>query len=161
VLPANWEGGLAEARQQGVFVAPPVDGYVHVVGRDVAAAAPHAETALLPLLQRASRVCGRAAWFHVDADADSFGWALAERGEIVRAYAFAGERGHVLWVGEVTDAERRLDCFVDDPRDRSDDETKWWPDRRIVHAMAAAWCRDPDALAGLDAPPGTGLVGRL
>lgn len=160
VLPANWAGGLAEARQ-GVFVTPPVDGLVGVVGRDVAAAAASTETTLLPLLQRASRVFGRAAWFHCDADGDTFGWALAERGEIVRAYAFAGEHGHALWLGDVTAAERDLGCFVDDPRDHSDDEAKWWPDRRIVHALAKAWAFDPDALPDRREVTGCGLVGRI
>ena len=60
-----------------------------------------------------------------------------------------------------TPQERALGCFVDDPRDRSDDEIKWWPDRRTVHALAAAWSLDPDTLAAHGAVRSTGAVGRL
>lgn len=160
VLPANWRSGLAEARQLGVFVAPPADGWVLACGRDLAHRH-ELEAELLPLLQRLSRTFGRVAWFRADAAADAFGWAIAERGELVRAYAYVGEHGHVLWHGDVTPAERALGCFVDDPRDRSDDDVKWWPDRRIVHALAAAWALDPDAVPAAGRPPALGAVGRL
>jgi hypothetical protein len=159
VLPANWCGGLADAAAAGVFVSPPIDGWVLAVGSDLARRR-DAEQSVLPLLQAASRGGGRAVWLRCDAAADEFGWALAEGGEIVRAYAYSGADGPELWIGEVTDVERELGCFVDDPRDRSDDDVKWWPDRRIVHALAAAWALDPDRLG--DQPSrSAGVVGRL
>ena len=159
VLPANWAGGLADAARAGVFVTPAVDGIVLASGADVAAAA--LEPTLLELLERLSRAFGSAAWFHCDTGGDEFGWAIATGGEVVRAYAYSGEHGHVAWHGEVTPQERALGCFVDDPRDRSDDELKWWPDRRTVHALAAAWSLDPDTLGGRTAARSAGAVGRL
>ena len=160
VLPANWRAGLAACREAGVFVTPPVGGFVMVCGRDLAGRA-DLEADVLPLLAQVSRRFGRAAWFRSDSTNDRFGWALAERGAIVRAYAYDGEHGHVLWVGEVTEAERAIGCFVDDPRDRSDDEVKWWPDRRLVHAMAAHWALDPDRLPELGGAAAVGAIGRL
>jgi hypothetical protein len=161
VLPANWASGLADAAREGVFVTPAVRGTVLATGADVAAH--DLEGALLPLLQRLSRAFGSAAWFRSDGERDEFGWAIATGGELVRAYAYSGEHGHAGWHGDVTPQERALGCFVDDPRDRSDDEIKWWPDRRTVHALAAAWSLDPDTLPAhaSQSPCGVGAVGRL
>jgi hypothetical protein len=158
VLPANWASGLSAARAEGVFVTPPLAGTVLATGADLAAH--ELEDVVLPLLQRLSRAFGSAAWFQCDGEHDRFGWAIATAGEIVRAYAFCGERGHLAWIGDVTPQERALGCFVDDPRDSSDDDVKWWPDRAVVHALAAAWSLDPDTLAA-HAACGVGGVGRL
>lgn len=159
VLPANWCGGLAAAKS-GAFVSPAVSGLVFVTGHDVAALAADAD--VLPLLQRLSGQFGRACWFRSDDEQDEFGWASAARGEIVRAYAYRGDDGHVLWQGEVTATEQQLECFLDDPRDSSDDEVRWWPDRRLVHAVAAAWSIDPDRFDdGGARSPGVGAAGRL
>lgn len=160
VLPANWSAGLTAAESAGVFVAPPVDGWVLAVGCDLAARTSDPES-LESLLLSVSAQFGEAQWFATDGERDFFGWALAARERLVRAYAFDGEVGHVLWHGDVTEAERALACFVDDPRDRSDDDVKWWPDRRIVLALARAWSLDPSGLAQRALPAGCGCVGRL
>jgi len=158
VLPANWHAGPTAAAAAGVFVSPPVDGWIFVAGADLAAADPECD--VLPMLAAASRG-GTAAWFCSAPDADEFGWALAQDGAIVRAYAYSGEPGHVLWRGELTAAERDLGCFVDDPRDRSDDDVKWWPDAGTVVALATAWSLAPTAVASRARAPGVGAVGRL
>jgi hypothetical protein len=159
-LPANWRSGLADVRDVGTFVSPPVGGFVFVVGADVAGFGAVADD-VAPRLARLSATFGFAAWFRSEDAGDAYGWACARDGELVRAYAYAGEHGPVAWEGEVDEAERRLGCHVDDPRDRSDDDVKWWPDRRIVHALAAEWSLDPDALPQRGGAPGVGLVGRM
>ncbi len=160
VLPANWRAGLADAREAGVFVSPAIDGHVFVCGADLAACA-DVEGGIAPRLERLAAQFGTAAWFRSDDAHDVYGWAVARRGELARAYAFDGERGPFVWIGDVDDAERALGCHVDDPRDHSDDDVKWWPDRRIVHALAAAWAIDPDALPARASAHGVGLVGRM
>lgn len=160
VQPANWRSGLAHARERGVFVTPALDGWVLAVGEDLRG--DQQEDRLVPeLLQRLSATFGKAAWFATHAQGERHGWALGERGELVRGYAFDGERGHVFWSGDVTDAERELNCFVDDPRDHSEDEVKWWPDERIVLAMAAAWSLDPRTLGERGRGVSAGWHGRL
>jgi hypothetical protein len=159
VLPANWADGLAEAKARGVFVTPCLAGWTLVVGSDVAALDPNGD--VVPWLERLSRRFGRAAWFHRDDDGENHGWALAIGGEVQRAYAYDGEHGHVAWAGEVTADEHALGCFVDDARDRSDDDVKWWPDARLVDALAARWSLDVQRLDGHAAASGCGSVGRL
>lgn len=158
LLPANWQSGLEQAKAIGVFVSPPVAGHTLVVGSDLLALPLEA---MLRHLAALSRRFGRAAWFHRDDDGERYGWALAEHGAVQRAYAFAGDQGDALWAGEVTDDERALGCFVDDPRDRSDDDVKWWPDARLVEALAARWSCDPQRLDCHATASSVGVVGRL
>ncbi|MBM3973255.1 MAG: hypothetical protein FJ301_04055 [Planctomycetes bacterium] len=160
MLPANWHSGLVDVRDVGTFVSPPVDGFVFVTGADVVGFGA-VEQDVAPRLARLSAEFGFAAWFRSDDAADAYGWACARDGELARAYAFAGEHGPVAWEGDVDDVERALGCHVDDPRDKSDDEVKWWPDRRIVHALAAAWAVDPDELSQRGGAAGVGVVGRM
>ncbi|MBL9077671.1 MAG: hypothetical protein JNL08_09215 [Planctomycetes bacterium] len=161
LLPANWAAGLAEVRQAGVFVAPPVDGFVFAVGADLSADGRDVARFVVPLVERLAARYGGAAWFRCDGAADRFGWAVATRAGLERGYAYDGEHGHVWSHGPITTAEEELGCFVDDPRDTSDDDVKWWPDERVVLDLAAAWSRDPRRLGERPVPPAVGWVGRL
>jgi len=161
VLPANWATGLAGVQQEGVFVTPAIDGWVLAVGGDLRGDGQDVGGFVTPLLERLGAAFGGAAWFRTDAANERHGWALATRQELARGYAFDGEQGHVFWHGDLTDAERELDCFIDDPRDTSDDEVKWWPDEQIVLSLAAAWSLDPRRLAGRSSAASAGFVGRL
>jgi len=161
VLPANWSSGLAQVASEGVFVTPPVAGWMFAVGRDLAVTT-HNPAELESLLTRLSEQFDEVMWFSTDEERDVHGWARARRGEFVRGYAYDEEQGHTLWAGDVTEAESELGCFLDDPRDQSDDEIKWWPDRRTVLAIARAWSMDPTTIEqSHDRVSGSGLVGRL
>lgn len=154
VVPSGWRHGLAESATAGVFVTPPIDGFVLAVGKDLGLAALD-PAFVAPLGAR----FGRAAAFVCDEELEVFGWALAD-GETVRVYAYDGDAGHVLWEGDVTPDERELGCFVDDPRDGSDDTEKWWPDAALVRALAARWSVDPAGLGARGLPPSAGWFGR-
>lgn len=161
VLPANWGAGLAEVEQEGVFVTSAVEGHVFAVGADLGLRCGGDAERIAALVSRLSATFGRVVWFQTHDAAEVHGWMLADRGELVRGYAFVGDEGHVFWHGDVTDAERDLGCFLDDPRDSSDDEIKWWPDSRIVGALAAAWSVDPTRIEARNAAPALGSCGRL
>lgn len=159
VLPANWGAGLDEVADGAVFVTPPVAGWVLAIGAVFAA---HDVERWLPeLLQRLGGSFATVVWAAADDAGERHGFALCEGGELRRGYAFDGELGTTFWHGDVTDAERALHCHIDDPRDRSDDDIKWWPDQALVRRVAAAWSLDVDRLASEPVPPGVGRVGRL
>jgi hypothetical protein len=152
LMPANWRAGLAEPEPRAVFVSPPVAGFVFAVGGGVDAGSD--TEALLAQVAALSRTFGVAAWFRADMAVERHGFVLARRGEVVRGY------GTGLWCGEPTPAEHELGCYVADPRDRSGDPEPWWPDDRIVLAIAAAWTVDPSRLDARAVAAGVGLVGR-
>ncbi|MCB9876413.1 MAG: hypothetical protein H6835_02335 [Planctomycetes bacterium] len=159
-LPANWASGLADAVLRGAFATPALDGHVLVIGRDVAALADDLPR-LEALLTALAATFGRAQWFVSDEALDVHGWAFAARGRLERGYLYSEHGGHVWWHGDVSDEERALGCFVDDPRDSSDDDVKWWPDRAVVWQLAARRSFDPARLAVAGRAVGSGLLGRL
>ena len=155
-VPVAWDEGLQRAAE-GLFVAPCLDGAVCALGSDAWLRADGDE--LEKVLARLSLACGEAAWFGMDASRSRFGWALARGGVVLRAWCGDGDDEFVLWsVGSPTGDERALGFFVDDPRDGTDDEHKWWPIADDVRALAQRWGALPEA----DESDATaGLLGRI
>lgn len=138
------EAGDGPARAaEGVFVFA-VEGFVCAVGED---AWQRGDFAVIEAaLERLSREYGDATWFCVDARSSRFGWAAARGGALHRAWCGDGDEDRVLWqFGDPTVAESELGFFVDDPRDATDDEHKWWPVAADVRALARRWSKDPAA----------------
>ncbi|MCR9245332.1 MAG: hypothetical protein NXI31_09890 [bacterium] len=160
LMPANWRAGLEAAQDEGVFVTPAIAGVVLAVGVDLRGNGDYASL-VPPLLARLSETFGRAAWFSTHDGVEHHGWGLGERGAVARAYAYTEQDGTVLNQGEITDTEHLLGCFVDDPRDQSDDTEKWWPDERLVLRMAGEWAIDPSRIGERGLPASAGLLGRL
>lgn len=140
-FPAEAGDGPARAAE-GMFVFAD-RGFVCAVGEDAWQRGDFA--AIEGALERLSREFGDATWFCVDARSSRFGWAAARGGSLQRAWCGDGDEESVLWqVGDPSIAERELGFFVDDPRDASDDEHKWWPIADDVRALARRWSADPD-----------------
>lgn len=152
-LPTGAGDGPARAAE-GMFVFA-TGGFVCAVGEDAWQRGDLA--AIEGALERLSRAFGDATWFCVDARSSRFGWAAARGGSLQRAWCGDGDEERVLWqFGEPTVAERELGFFVDDPRDATDDEHKWWPVADDVLALARRWSTAPEAALG----EAEGLAGR-
>ncbi len=159
VVPSNWSTGLPIAVQQGLFVTPAVDGWVFAVGVD--AFQRGSTESVGQALQRLAATCGPAFWFATHAHHDVHGWACSDGSRIVRAYLYEGSDPRVLWdEGVTTPAEAELDFFVEDPRDTSDEDIKWWPTPADVLALAERWTVHPCSL-DRHTTPGVGWFGRL
>ena len=153
VGPAVSGEGTARAAE-GMFVFAH-SGFVCAVGDDAWQRGDFA--AIEGALERLSRAFGDATWFCVDARSSRFGWAAARSGSLQRAWCGDGDEERVLWqAGDPTVAERDLGFFLDDPRDGTDDEHKWWPVGSDVRALAARWSADPTTAIG----ESEGLTGR-
>jgi len=158
-VPSSWVAGLTRVADEGIFVTPPVDGWVFAIGVDAFQRGDCER--VTQLLLRLGSSCGPAFWFATHARMDVHGWSCADSRELLRGYLYDGDEPRVVWdQGVVTPTETELGFFVDDPRDRSDDALKWWPTPACVLRLAAAWSLDPVDLAGRG-EPGVGLLGRL
>lgn len=154
-VPLAWSEGLQRAAE-GLFVANCRGGSVCALGADAWLRSDFEalETALL----RLSQACGEATWFGMDPARSCFGWAMARDGVVLRAWCGDGDDEQVLWsVGNPTADERALGFFVDDPRDGTDDEHKWWPIAADVQALAERW----QALPEPGADDAEGWLGRI
>jgi hypothetical protein len=106
----SWEEGLAEAREDKLFISPPVSGWVLVVGPGLPEPAEDVDLCYR-FLTELSRKLGHVQFFSASRIVNYHCWALLERGHVYRAYAWAGE---TLWnQGPLTAAERDLGlvCF--------------------------------------------------
>lgn len=82
-------------------------------------------------------------------------WILAKEGQVVRCFAWLGERGELLCnTGAIADAERRLP-FANRPTDQ------WMPDEEDVMTVASGWSFDPTKLSSESGPAVNGIFVRM
>lgn len=156
---AGYQGRRSPAfagRRSTVFVTPPVEGWVLVLGTTDRLEADELLTGL-------SARWGEAQRFATHRGASAGGWALARAGRVVRALAF-GDGLVASAEGEPTAVERDLGLsrIPGEPgAPVAGDEEEPCLDEAEVLRVAAAWSLDPSTLEGRDGPCEPGVVGRL
>jgi hypothetical protein len=149
---ANWRTGVAAAYQTGVFVSPPVEGWVLVVSREIPGLGSDSDTtrwgrALTPLANRFQEV----QYFTTHRIVDYHAWAQFEQGELIRAFAWLGESGETLEdFGNPTDEEIELgfaafDSLAAEVED-GESEDRRAPTEADVMVLAGLWSVDPSEL---------------
>jgi hypothetical protein len=158
--PCSWEEGLAEAREDKVFISPPISGWVLVVGPGLPEPAEDVD-ACYRFLTGLSRKLGHLQFFSVSRVLNYHCWALLERGQVFRAYAWAGE---TVWnQGPVTAAEKELQMLC---LSYCGEETPFALREALaansekVNLLAARWSVDPAALSP-SLWTGRGIVGEF
>ena len=152
----TWHDGLAVAYgpTSELFVSPAVQGWTFVVG--LLGLPPlqgvDGSPAIAPFVARLSRELDTTVQvFFTHRVTETHAWVLANRGELVRAFAYSGEEGAALFdTGAPTEVERSLT-----PAERSS------PDEGVVLRIAGAWGLDPQTLDQRSQEVGAGWVGRL
>lgn len=153
---ANWHDGLAAAYNSDVvFVAPPVNGWILVVGQwSFGTGAQSSVEALTKTIAGLSARFGEVQGFGTHRVVDYHHWIMAKQGRLARCYAYVGDKGEVLCQsGAVTEAEKVR--FGNKP------PMQWSPDERDVMAIAGAWSVDPSKLSESSAAPALGIVGKI
>lgn len=172
VRPCNWAEGIAGAYERKVFVSPPVSGWTFVVGNILPGVGnPDGPDWLpdrcTPLIAHLSRRFEEVQYFGTHRIVGYHAWAKAERGRIVRVYAYLGEQGVTLWNrGEQTPEEHALGFNFLESADETEDIPfedlgGTLPDEESVMQIAGKWSIDPQSLDGLDIETGLGIIGDL
>jgi len=154
----SWEEGLAEAREDKLFISPPLAGWVLVVGSGLPEPAEDPDRCY-HFLTALSRKLGHVQFFSVSRVVHYHCWALLDRGRVFRAYAWGGE---TLWnQGPLTAAEKDLDMLCLEYASEQNPFTlreALSANSEKVNQLAARWSIDPGAI-----PPemwrGRGIVG--
>jgi hypothetical protein len=162
-MPCSWEDGLALAQEHKLFISPCVGGWVLVLGADLPDPAEDVDKCFV-FLTGLSRKLGAVQFFSVSRVLNHHAWVLADRGSILRAYAWAGR---TLWnQGHLTRAEKDLGmtCFdyaatVERIRFNSPDPVAVNTDR--VQLLAARWSLDPTALTARGFRTQPGILGEI
>jgi hypothetical protein len=157
-ISCSCEEGLAEAREDKLFISPSISGWVLVVGSGLPEPAEDPDRCY-HFLTALSRKLGHVQFFTVSRVVNYHGWVLLERGHVFRAYVWAGE---TLWnQGPVTAAEKDLDMLCLEYASEQNPFTvreALSANAEKVNQLAARWSIDPAAI-----PPemwrGRGIVG--
>lgn len=145
--PCSIAEGLAG--EKGLFIAPPVRGWILVIGSGLPDPGEDVD-ACFRLVMDLSRKLGHVQFFSASRILNHHAWARAECGRVVRAYAWAGE---TLWhQGERTRAERELGLQCRDYGSPAEDNGFGDWDAIAANVdklplLATRWSIDP---AGLD-----------
>ncbi len=160
-IPCSWDEGLTEARDHMLFVAPPVDGWVLVVGHSLPDPADDSDRSF-HFLRRISQQLGHVQYFSFNRVVNHHAWAIVDQGEVFRAYAWADE---VVWNhGPLTAAERELKMCIrpyasESDRPLSSNEAQANCD--TLTRLAARWGIDPAMVAEEVSSGDGGCVGRV
>lgn len=158
-VPCSWEEGLSEAREDKLFISPPANGWIIVVGSGLPGPFEDVDKCFV-FLTDLSRKLGQVQFFSASRVVNHHAWAMLDRGRIYRAYAWADE---TLWnQGNVTAAERDLElrCFAYGTEQNAFSlREDLAANTEKIGQLAARWSVDPSAAAG--ARTGYGIVGGL
>ncbi len=156
-LPCSWDEGLAEACEKKLFISPPVDGWVLVVGSSLPDPEDDPDESF-HFLRRISQELGHVQYFGVNRVLNHHAWAIVDSGEIFRAFAWADE---VLWnQGIMTAAERELKMTCPGYGMVSERGTEGYVHNcERITRLAAEWSVDPALVAEEVADGEPGIVG--
>lgn len=160
--PVNWRYGVRHAHEYDeyqIFVSPSVNGWILVVGMPIVwEADDHAVTRMVQL----SRQFGETQLFGSVRTSDSYLWARARNGKLVRLF-YEGD-GNRRVEGEPTEAEKAFK-FCDSSSPEPEPPGYWrrndlrYPDEACVLEIAGKWSVDPSKLGEMGLTPSLGLLG--
>jgi hypothetical protein len=165
---ASWHDGIAAAYKSAaarnddtLFIAPPIDGWICLIGWWAAGADSkcadgriEVETASTRVADLSSRF-GAAQGYATHRVVEYHHWIRAEQGRVVRCFAYVGESGEVpCHLGSVISAETKLP-YANLPFD------SWLADQQDVMTVAGGWSFNPTKLSSSSGPAASGILGRL
>lgn len=109
-MPCTWEEGFSAACEQKLFISPPVNGWVLVIGAHLPEASEDVDRCFRFLIDL-SRKLGHVQYFSVNRALNHHAWVQAEQGTILRAYAWAGKTIWNQGIKTSAEIELGLKCF--------------------------------------------------
>lgn len=165
---ANWQSGIENAYNGKVFITPPVDGWILLVGYGLPQERTDDELIQIKnFVNKLSKQFGEAQHFASHRVVDYHCWIKSINGELVRVYSFIGESFKNIEVfGELSEVEKKYkfgNTLSKEAMDESyyEREDLVYPDEEIVMEIAESWSVNPTNLDGRTDIVGLGLVGVL
>ncbi|MGV3771252.1 MAG: hypothetical protein ACO1QB_00020 [Verrucomicrobiales bacterium] len=162
-MPCSWAEGFSKCSESKLFISPPVNGWILVVGQGLPEPSDDIDH-LYHFLMNQGRELGTILYFHANKVFNHHAWVRIENEQVYRAYAWAGE---TLWnQGEMTAAEKELDLKCYDygdgplPFPFSAREAQITNTEKVIQ-LAARWSIDPMALNSRNLKASLGIAGDL
>jgi len=160
--PCSWTEGLTRAHDRKLFVSPPVNGWILVIGPRLPDPSEDVD-ACFRFLLRLSRELGEVQFFSLNRVVGHHAWARFESGRAIRGYAWAGE---TLWnQGVQTWGERKLGlkCFdyFETSRPHFAELEQVRANAEKILPLAAIWSVDPTSVDDTTMSDALGIAGDL
>jgi hypothetical protein len=161
--PCSWEEGLTAASEHKLFISPPVNGWVLVIGSGLPDPSEDVDRCFRFVLE-VTRKLGQVQFFSFNRVVNYHAWVQADQGRIIRAYAWAGK---TLWnQGPLTRAEADLGIVCYDYAEAPRKQSFSYSDplaanTEKVPLLAARWSLDPAAIDTRTLKQSHGITGRL
>jgi len=159
----TWEEGLAEARDRKLFISPPINGWILVVGAGLPDPGEDVDVCFR-FLSHLSRKLGQVQFFNANRVLQHHTWARLNAGHVLRAYAWAGQ---TVWnQGRFTllEADLGMRCFdygEHAPAADFGQTDHAAANTEKVMVLAARWSVDPAAIDQRRLRHGHGIAGDL
>jgi len=165
--PSNWKNGIDKAYMDAIFITPPIDNWILVVGMGLPTGdSKESIDQVSDLLNKLSTQFGEAQFFCTHRVVEYHCWIKSTNGQIDRIYSYLGESGENIEIkGEPTDIEKNyklIDTFSEEGQkdDYFDQEDLIYPDEQLVMTIAGNWSIDPTLLDKRKDITGLGLISK-
>ena len=157
--PCNWATGIPAVADKGIYVCPPLSGWVIVVGLHIPPISPADSKETMSYLLEFSSQFGEVQAFCAHRVADCYVWTRAVNSKLICAYCYFGE---IEWNTGNEETESKLSLKLATPEDiddaKFDFEAFDWPEESNVMEVAREWSVSPEDLEEYD-DLGVGLIG--
>src|SRR5436190_2975275 len=109
--PCTWEEGLSATHEHKLFISPPLNGWVLVLGSHLPEASEDVDRCFRFLLEL-SRKLGHVQYFSLNRALNHHAWVQAEQGTFLRAYSWAGKTIWNQGIKTSAEIELGLKCFA-------------------------------------------------
>jgi hypothetical protein len=161
--PCSWDEGLSAAHESKLFISPPINGWILVLGSRLPDASDDVDLCFRFLLAL-SRKVGQVQYFSANRVVNHHAWVHMQNGRVVRGYAWAGK---TIWnQGSKTAAELELGlrCFdyahAPEPTGYAQRDPLGQNTER-VSLLARRWSIDPAAIDVRRLRETPGIAGEL
>ncbi len=159
----SWEEGLVGARDQKLFISPPVGDWILVVGPGLPDPGDDPDLCF-HFLTRLSRKVGHVQFFCVNRVLHHHAWARLDEGRVHRAYAWAGQTVWNQGPFTLMEAKVGLKCYNYFEQVQRGDFSQHDPvasNTEKVPMLAARWSVDPSTIDDRQFKSGHGIAGDL
>jgi hypothetical protein len=162
--PCSWMEGISKLSDHNLFISPPISGWTLVIGQGLPDPCEDSDECF-HFMRRLSRAFGHVQFFSSNRAVNHHAWVRAERGQVIRAYAWAGE---VLWnQGAKSQAEIDLGMKCFDYWEgneslllASSNDSLYANSDKVIF-LAASWSLDPTSIDESTLPAQQGIAGNL
>lgn len=161
-VPCTWEEGLGSVKDHNLFLSPPLSGWILVMGSILP------DPSLDPdkcfrFIQTLSRAFGRVQFFQAERVVHHHAWVLADRGQILRAYAWADGTHWTQGVMTKDEVELKMRCYdyleKPEPTVYGQPSSAATNTERVV-SLASRWSVDPSSVNARMLRESLGITGR-